>query len=984
MSKSWDDLKNEIKRMIKWQDFYRDVKNIKTSTADWMKGNCPLHNDTTASFTFHSKHLGWMCHAGCGQGDIFDFLEKKDGLDFKAAINMLADTYHLEKPNNNPTPEIPELLIEKYTEALLRTNHIKTILTEQRGLSIDTIKAFGLGWSSKRKRITIPIRDDKGKLVNIRYYLPNAGKKDIKIQSHTIEVNDKKIGYGNMRLYGVDKLIIYKGSQVIICEGELDRILLEQYGFMAVTGTAGCNGFNREWTQYFKNKDVILLFDCDQAGMRAINQTIIPKFKNTEIKSIRNVKLPLNGTKDEKDITDYFIKAQFGKEHLINLINTTKTHNYIKKIKQEEIIKLDSFIEIEQDIYKNKKVECDIVIDGETEESFHAVTEFKVIYCKLLDQDKCSDCMENIQIPLGSEEFIYSCMSDDSKVLGRLRDYCCRYGQKPTIEKLKSRTIKEFFCHQVINRITERSDDDTSQTTNGKVEEFLEKKVYYISHERPKVGIYKAIGWVKTHPKTQAITFLIETLTPQEDDYQAFRVDDNIELLNEIKKYPGSKMVKDLTNHVTGIYERDELIYACLLTYFSPLWFIFNSEKTRGWINTAIIGDVGTGKTQTFTRIADFINVGDVISGLTSSRTGALYAITNSPTKGWKITIGRYPANDGKLLLIDEAQHFDPEEMKQIGKAMDEGCLHVSRVVDQVYDTRTRLLLICNPVKQRNMDGYAFGCTVLPELFNSAFIRRLDLAIIVNSNDIESDKYINQLKPNKKEQKITAEMLRALVYWAWNLKIKQINFTDQATNLCLTKAEELSEIYSYASDVPLVLKADYRKNIARLAVGFAVMNINTQDFNELIITEEHIIMAVEFVKIIYSNSNCQLDEYSDIQKMSEQLKDYNNIESIFINKKSKDNDSLFFSVIISLLKTQDCIKRNVLQEQVDCSDWDLRGVLSVLKKFNLINSSRNGLIRTSKFTKFIKIFKIENSEFWKKELEKYYNNNVVIEENMPF
>ena len=51
-----------------------------------------------------------------------------------------------------------------------------------------------------------------------------------------------------------------------------------------------------------------------------------------------------------------------------------------------------------------------------------------------------------------------------------------------------------------------------------------EKRVYHLSSDHPRPGNYMAVGWVKSNPKTQQVTFLIESMEPLEDDFESFRV----------------------------------------------------------------------------------------------------------------------------------------------------------------------------------------------------------------------------------------------------------------------------------------------------------------------------------------------------------------------------------------------------------------------------------------------------------------------------
>jgi DNA primase len=53
---------------------------------------------------------------------------------------------------------------------------------------------------------------------------------------------------GRAELYGWENLVS-KPSQIIICEGEFDRLVLEANGFNAVTSTGGAKTFRHEWVK---------------------------------------------------------------------------------------------------------------------------------------------------------------------------------------------------------------------------------------------------------------------------------------------------------------------------------------------------------------------------------------------------------------------------------------------------------------------------------------------------------------------------------------------------------------------------------------------------------------------------------------------------------------------------------------------------------------------------------------------------------------
>src|SRR5690606_8525015 len=118
------------------------------------------------------------------------------------------------------------------------------------------------------------------------------------------------------------------------------------------------------------------------------------------------------------------------------------------------------------------------------------------------------------------------------------------------------------------------------------------------------------------------------------------------------------------------------ILLAVLLSYLSPLRFVFNGEAINGWLKVAIIGDSGTGKSRTYAAISDFLGFGDLFSVLSGSRTGLLYAIKHKGGE-WYVSTGRYVAAHKKIIAIDEAQEFEPEELRKMGIAMDQGFLDI-------------------------------------------------------------------------------------------------------------------------------------------------------------------------------------------------------------------------------------------------------------------------------------------------------------------
>ena len=960
-----------LERVGDFSVLFAGLAKQRPSTDGWTTALCPFHEDTHPSFAFNRNTGSWCCFAGCGKGSAFDYLMQTSGQSFRDALLDVGDRVGVPRPYpaKPPRPPIREALVTQWVGDLWNNDEVCRWLREKRGLSDATLKTYEVGWDPKRQRNTIPIRDARGNVVNVRLY--NA-KKDPKIINYT----EGRYKYGSpARLFGVDELVRFQGTQVVLCEGEWDRLLLQQEGFMAVTGTHGASVLRPEWLSHFTDKDVVILYDCDRAGQAAARNVVLRAFKTAGANSVKNVILPLKGDKDDKDVSDYLHTRGLTAADLQKLIDETPVHAYEEDDRPEEILDLESFTEIERKDLIDKKVRCEITACGETSEAFHAVEAFRITFCPRMQKGGCFECrgvVEPAVIPTGAQEYVGSCMSTNVQLKAMLREYACRYGQKPTIEILRRTTVKEFFCHQKVNRITHTRDEagNIVQIIDGKKQELMEKRVYYLSSEHPKPGNYLAVGWVKSHPKTQQVTFLIDTLEPLEDDFESFQVEENVHHLRALQSLPWSDILEDLTEHVTRVYEREEILVAILLTYCSPRWVPFNDEIIRGWLVTVIIGDSGSGKTQTHQRIAEFINIGDCFSGLTGSRTGLAYALVEHKQKGWQVRIGRYPANSRKILTVDEAQHLPGWDLRTISKAMEEGFLQIDRVQSKGYESQTRLLMIANPKKDLVMDSFSFGCESLTTILPPTIIRRTDVAVFANSGDLKDLSVINRKRTEGARRRVTPEMLRALVYWAWNLRPEQIIFTSEAEDVCLRRAGEMSDVYGYAVDIPLITLSDCRNNLARIAAAFAALLVSADEhFTRLVVEPKHVRMAADFLCRVYSHENCALDDYSRIARYGSQLLDYDQIEQDFMDKWAQEKhaqgrDKGFFSRLIFTLHITRTIRREDLAEQVGCSVDTVKRVIRLLKRFNLIDTTRDGYVKKPKFNKFLRRFSREHREFF--------------------
>ncbi|MBK8824601.1 MAG: DNA primase [Anaerolineales bacterium] len=281
-------------------------------------GFCPFHdNKHTPAFVVWPESGTWRCFGQCNEGgDIFKFVMKRDGLDFKEALNKLADragvkveSFVTEKPEVKEAHEHLRVLLEDaiiyYRTHLFNNKEILTYLREKRGLSDSTIETFGLGYAPHgydnllkqfipkgyseqemievglltdredgkrydkfRNRIMIRISDESGKMAGLgaRIVDPNDIPKFLNSPETPI------FSKGRI-LYGLDRARkpIRAADQAVIVEGYLDVIALHQAGYENVVSPMG-TALTEDQLRLLKRstRRIVLALDPDAAGQKAV------------------------------------------------------------------------------------------------------------------------------------------------------------------------------------------------------------------------------------------------------------------------------------------------------------------------------------------------------------------------------------------------------------------------------------------------------------------------------------------------------------------------------------------------------------------------------------------------------------------------------------------------------------------------------------------------------------------------------------------
>lgn len=184
---------------------------------------------------------------------------------------------------------------------------MRDYLRRERGITDEVIDLHFLGWNGQRA--TIPITDRNGQVVAFKLAKDPADTTD----------SPKMLATPGTRaeLYGWER-VLAKPTQIIICEGEFDRLALESQGFAAVTSTGGALTFRREWGPYFDPiPSVYVCFDNDDAGQEGAQRAAerIPRAKI--------VRLP-EEVGEGGDVTDFFVRLGKGRDEYEALLGAAQ------------------------------------------------------------------------------------------------------------------------------------------------------------------------------------------------------------------------------------------------------------------------------------------------------------------------------------------------------------------------------------------------------------------------------------------------------------------------------------------------------------------------------------------------------------------------------------------------------------------------------------------------------------------------------------
>jgi DNA primase len=359
-----------------------------TKSGKYWKGLSPFNKEKTPSFFVNVDRGSYYCFSTSQGGDMFSFIEKMEGVDFKGALKMLAEKAGVEVVYDQRSTETKGK-IDRLREAMSHAEafYVRN-LTEgspayqyalSRGLTKETIQNWGIGYAPDswrdlleglqkdgftqrelldaglikeadgkagtwydrfRNRLMFPIKDSAGRTVAFtgRALDPND-------QAKYLNSPETELYKKHEILFGMDKAkdAIRTRGFTILVEGQMDLLLLHQIGFtntVALSGTALSKEHISLMKRYADN--LMLALDSDRAGLAATQKNALIALAHAM--KVKAVKMPQGkdpadiAKEDPKAFTKLVADAEPIVEFFLSVLSSAKLEAHAMVLSAEKIV----------------------------------------------------------------------------------------------------------------------------------------------------------------------------------------------------------------------------------------------------------------------------------------------------------------------------------------------------------------------------------------------------------------------------------------------------------------------------------------------------------------------------------------------------------------------------------------------------------------------------------------------------------------------
>ncbi len=321
MARYTPDSRDRVRDAIDFVELVNTRTELRRAGPRSYEGLCPFHDERTPSFSVEPVEKVYYCFGCQASGDVFTFVQETEGVDFKGALELLADRagIELEVEKEDPREAERRARRERLLELLSRTTaYYERYLWESeeaaqarsylagRGLGVEICKEFRVGYAPSawdrvllasrrqgfseqelyetglaqrsqergglydrfRARIMFPLADMRGRVLGFGARAMSEGRGPKYLNS-----TDNDVYHKGRHLYGADLARAHaaKAGVAIVCEGYTDVIALHQAGFRNAVGLMGTALTDEQVGELGRLAQTVLLaLDADSAGQEAM------------------------------------------------------------------------------------------------------------------------------------------------------------------------------------------------------------------------------------------------------------------------------------------------------------------------------------------------------------------------------------------------------------------------------------------------------------------------------------------------------------------------------------------------------------------------------------------------------------------------------------------------------------------------------------------------------------------------------------------
>ncbi|MHB8659440.1 MAG: DNA primase [Solirubrobacteraceae bacterium] len=320
MSRYTSDSRDRVRDAVDMLALVESRTELRRAGSDSYFGRCPFHEERTGSFHVRPDAKHYYCFGCQASGDPFTFVMETEGLDFKGALESLADRFGVRLETEDEDPEAAErharrerlyslmartavyysrylwdaaeaagardyLLGRGFAAEILREFRVgyapsawdrMLLASRKAGFSEAELHTAGLVQRSRtgqvydrfRGRIMFPTSDARGRVrgFGARAMRPNQ-------QPKYLNTSDGELYHKREVLYGIElaRTSAARAGRMILVEGYTDVLALHQAGLRNTVGIMGTSLTEEQVRELERTVGVLeLCLDADRAGQEAM------------------------------------------------------------------------------------------------------------------------------------------------------------------------------------------------------------------------------------------------------------------------------------------------------------------------------------------------------------------------------------------------------------------------------------------------------------------------------------------------------------------------------------------------------------------------------------------------------------------------------------------------------------------------------------------------------------------------------------------